>query len=86
MRSTRYCTRSNRAVPFAKNRKATSVAITSIATPDVDRTGVNPLPRLSADRMAMSVTIENTNVATKMPSETLVSRDLTKTRTARGEY
>src|SRR5207344_2244387 len=65
---------------------ATRVATTNTATPVVESTGVNPRSRPWAERTAMSVTIEYTNVATKIPNETFVSRDRTNTRTARGEY
>ena len=86
IRSSRYCTRINRAVPLANIRNAAMVAITRIDTPVVDSTGVKPSSSPAADRISTSVASENTNVATKMPSDTLVRRERTNTRTARGEY
>ena len=52
----------------------------------VDSTGVKGASFPWADRIAIRVTIEKTNVATKTPRQTLVSCERTKTRTARGEY
>ena len=86
MRSMRYCTRSKRVVPFANTRNATSVAITRSATPVRRQHRREDASLPLADRIAISVTIENTNVATKTPRQILVRRERMNTRTARGEY